>query len=942
MQPSVVVILVARNGADYLPRTLAALAAQTRQPDSAIFVDAGSNDSSVEQLIAAGSTQVVTTPGSRWFGAAIAHAVHVAAPRPTGNDWLWLLAHDNAPEPSALAALLGAVEIAPSVAVAGPKLMQWDNGDTMAAYGETITRLGASILVVENELDQAQHDLNSDFLGVSAGGMLVRREVWSTLGGFDPGLPSTDAALDFSLRVRLAGHRLIGVPSARVATAGPAELFGRRSVSAATSNRVRRAAQLHRRLVYAPALAVPIHWLSLVPLAIARSVGHLIGKRPGAIAGELGAGLAAAFDGRVRPARGNIRRTRKVGWAAIASLRMPLSDVRELRASRRAAAAPGGSGDAPTHPGFFAGGGAWIVLLAAGVALIAFNPFLGAPSISGGGLIPLSAHVGDLWAHLGYGWRDVGAGFTGAADPFAYVLAVLGSLTFWSPSFAIVIFTLAAVPLAALAAWTCAARFSQRGWAPAIAALLWSIAPPFLASLTGGHLGAAIAHVLLPWLVLATVNAAKSWSLSAVAALLFAAVAASTPILVPALLLAWLAWLFANPTRIHRLIGIPIPAAALFAPLVVQQLQRGNWLALVAEPGLAISGGTASGWQLALGSPAAGIDGWTAFTTAVGLPTAAAAIIVCVLLAPLAAVAMLALFVPGSRRAVPAMVIALLGFATAVIGAHLEVSFVGATAIAVWPAAGLTVYWLGLIGATVVALEALGKATALPAIVVAAAAVIVAVPLLAATVMGTSAVTSASGRLLPAFVTAEAAARPSLGTLEIAAQSDGAISATIHRGEGTTLDAQSTLHSTATTLSAADIRLATLAGNIASKSGFDTASELDSLQIGFILVPSAPTDVAAATRQRVAEALDGNRLLTPVGSTANGYLWHYTELKDGAAPGGPAPTATPIGLGIIVGQSIVFGITLLLAIPTATRRRVRASAAGGNEPAGTFDEEDSG
>ncbi|MEP6477809.1 MAG: glycosyltransferase family 2 protein, partial [Rhodoglobus sp.] len=802
MQPSVTAILVARNGADYLSRTLSALAAQTRPPDSVVFVDAGSTDSSAEQLVAAGPTQLVTTPGTRSFGGAIAHAVQVAAPQPSGNDWLWLLAHDNAPEPGALAALLGAVEIAPSVALAGPKLMRWDEPDTIAAYGETVTRLGASVLLVENELDQAQHDLQNDLLGVSASGMLVRREVWSVLGGFDPALPSVDAALDFSIRARLAGHRVVGVPSARVASAGPPELFGRRSVGAGTTSRLRRAAQLHRRFVYAPALALPIHWLSLLPLAIIRSIGHLIGKRPGAIPGEIGTAIAGAFDGRVRPARRNIRRTKKASWAAIAPLRMPLAEARELRASRRAVSASGGGGEGVERPGFLRSGGAWVVLLAALIGVLAFSPFLGATSLSGGGLIPLSSQFVELWSHVGYGWRDIGAGFVGAADPFAYVLAVLGSLTFWAPSFSIVLFYLVCIPLAALAAWSCAARFAQRGWGPAIAALLWALAPPFLASLTGGHLGAAIAHVLLPWLVLATVNAARSWSLSAVAALLFAAVAASAPILVPALLVAWLAWMASKPTSIHRLIGIPIPAAALFAPLVIQQLQRGNWLALVAEPGLPVAGGTSSGWQLALGSPAENVNGWVAFAAAIGLPATAAPIVVAVLLAPLGAVALLALFLPGSRRAIPAMVIALLGFATAVIGAHIEVSIVGASTVPVWPAAGLSLYWLGLLGAAVAAFDALGRAVTVPALVVGIAGALVVAPFLAAPITGTSQVTAGSGRLLPAFVTAEAAQRPSIGTLELVAQDDGGVSATVHRGAGTTLDEQSTLSATATSLSA--------------------------------------------------------------------------------------------------------------------------------------------
>ena len=113
-------MLVARNGAQYLPRTLAALAAQTRRPDSVLLVDASSADGSGALLSAAAPDGVVTTPGRRSFGAAVAYALQLAPPQAAENEWLWLLGHDNAPEPSALSALLGAVEVAPSVAIAGP------------------------------------------------------------------------------------------------------------------------------------------------------------------------------------------------------------------------------------------------------------------------------------------------------------------------------------------------------------------------------------------------------------------------------------------------------------------------------------------------------------------------------------------------------------------------------------------------------------------------------------------------------------------------------------------------------------------------------------------------------------------------------------------------------------------------------------------------------
>jgi hypothetical protein len=284
--------------------------------------------------------------------------------------------------------------------------------------------------------------------------------------------------------------------------------------------------------------------------------------------------------------------------------------------------------------------------------------------------------------------------------------------------------------------------------------------------------------------------------------------------------------------------------------------------------------------------------------------------------------------------------LALAGFATAIACAHVQLTLVGASTVGIWPGAGLSVLWLGLLGAMVAALEALRERGTFASLVVAVATVSAVVPLIVAPVMGASVVSASSGRLLPAFTTAEAASDPRLGTLELVAQPDGGIFATVHRGEGTTLDEQSTLAATSTRLSDAELRIATLAGNLASRSGFDTAAELNDLHIAFVLVPELAVGADTETRQRVTDALDGNRLLTPVGSTSHGFLWHYADLEPGTAPHGPGPAETPIGWGVLIGTGGVFFLTLLLAIPTGTRRRRVRASAGGSEPATTFDDDE--
>jgi len=939
MQQRVTAIIVARTGAASLERTLTALAKQTRQPDTVIAVDAASNDGSAELLAAYGPTQFVTMGAKATLGEAIARALHVVAEPASDNDLLWLLGYDNAPEPEALAHLLAALELAPSVAIAGPKLMRADQPDFIASFGESMTRFGASVQLVDGELDQAQHDVRNDVLGVAAAGMLVRRSVWTALGGFDPGLPSIDAGLDFSVRARLAGHRVALVPGARVASAGGPELFGRRSISDRRRSRIARAAQLHRRLVYARAWTLVPHWLSLLPLAILRAIGQLLAKRPGAVGGEFSSALAVAFGAsHVGAARRQLGRTRALGWGAIAPLRLPGHEVRERRAQARevASGSEGRAAERESRVGFISGGGLWIIIVAGILGIAAYGTLLGNVAVTGGGILPLATEPGELWRNVGYGWRDIGLGFMGASDPFAYVLAVLGSITFWEPSFSIVLVYVLALPIAAVGAWFCARRLTNRRWLPAIAALLWMLAPPLLGSLATGHLGAILAHLLLPWLVLCSINATRSWAAAAGAGLLFAAVTASAPSLAPALVIAWVAWLFAQPKSAHRLIGIPIPAAALFAPLVLQQIARGNPFGLLADPGVPSAVGAVSGWHLALAAPAPGLDGWQGVFDAMGFGAAGAPLLVAVLLAPLGVLAILALFVPGSRRAIPSMLIALLGYLSAVAAVHISVTQVGAESTPVWPAAALSLFWLGLLGAVMVALDAL-RAVAPPfAILVSLTVGALAVPLLSAAYLGITQVRSTGDRLLPAFVTVEAGTHPSIGTLLIAPHSNDGITVEVQRGAGTTLDDQSTLHATTTATTKADARLATLAGNLASRSGYDASADLRELGIGFVLLAQPKGD--DAVHERISQALDSNDLLVPVGTTDSGSLWRTTAAV-GVAAHHASNTDTPFGVGILLGQGLIFLVTLLLGIPTGRRRRRQRAGDPLAEPATTFDEE---
>lgn len=924
---SVTAILVARNGAQYLPATIDALQAQTRPPDRIIAIDAASNDASLAILQQRLPGALVATAKRGSLAQVIDLTLgRAAGPEPT--DWYWFLGHDNAAHPRALESLLAAVEVSPSVVVAGPKLVRWDAPEVVLGFGEAITGSGASIQLVNEELDQSQHDRATDVLGVAVPGMLVSAEVWDRLGGFDDGLPTVDAGLDFGVRTRLAGYRVERVPEARVAAAGPVELFGRRSLSSGARNAMRRRAQYHRRLAYAPAAAVPLFWLAMLPLSIGYALWQVLAKRPGMAPGELGAGVAAMFDGSVIGARSRIARSRSAGWSAVAPFRVTGRDARDLREREHAIEAR--TADQPVEvrerPSFFVAGGGWAVLLAAIASAAAFGRLFGAQALAGGALAPLG-ELNDVWGALGVRWRLEDGGFLGSSDPFHAVLAIIGSTTWWSPSFAVVLLVVAAMPLSALGAWFAAARIARTGWGPTVAAIGWAAAPPLLAGISGGQLGAVVAHVLLPWLVLAVLDARRSWSMAAVASLLFAAVTASAPVLVPALVLLLVLFIIVQPHRIHRLVTIVIPAAALFAPLVIQQFARGAPFALLADPGDPVVRETPRTIELLLGSPTTGYAGWSDFAGTNGvtwLDAIPGSVLLAISVAPIAVVALLALFLKGGERAIPGLVIAAVGLVTAVGAAHVAVTIVGSQTAAIWAGSGLSLYWLGLLAAMTVGLDGLGRFAAIPGLVVALGVVLAAVPFATNAANGRMDLAPSNGRVLPAIVAAAASESPGIGTLQLSAEGEDTVTAVLRRGPGPLAERVLTLETTRTGVGPQQEQIAILAGNLVSTSGMDLASSLDELGIEYLLLDTSGLD--SPSYLRAIDAISARAEFVAVGPTSLGMLWQRTPDAEPIAPeAGPGPWGTAFGAIAATVQIIVFAFALLLAIPTTRRRRVRAA-----------------
>ena len=707
-------VLASRNGASVLPRTLEALDAQTLQPAASVGVDAASTDSTAEVLTGRVGT-VVKLRSRAAYGAAIALGV-AELPEASEGDWLWLLAHDAEPAPDALSQLVATADANRRVGIVGPKVMRAGDARTINEFGETMTPFGNAVRLAAGELDQGQYDSRSDVLGVAETGLLIRRDVFEQLGGFDPALTTADAGLDLGVRARLAGHQVSLQPKASVRRNGGAELFAAKSVSDAALTTIRRRAQLHRRFVYANPLVLVLHWLLALPLAGIRSVGHLFAKRPASVVSEFSAALVAMFSfGHVVRGRRRIRRARSAQFGDIAAggkalpwseLRPLRIDWRTLRARRRLVGddVVENTSVADERIGFVASGTLWVTAFALLAGVVLQLSVITSSQITGGALLPLGSFT-EMWHGALYGDRDGLGSVVGAADPFAILAALLGSLTFWQPMIAIVITLVAAPALSTVSAWMLARRVTRVAWAPPVAAAIWAFAPTLLISVYDGRLGAVLAHVLLPVVAYGVLRAGTLWRAAALGALALAVTAAGAPSLMPALVIGIVvaALWFAIRVRfggVARVLAMLVPTLALFVPLVWSQRER--LLTLLADPGIPLGYPAPDALELATGYPDAALGTLGPLIEQVQLAgTVWPMWGTIVLVAPL----ILATFAAPFLRALPGLAsvaLALAGFATAVAATRISVAGHGAEVVALWTGPGLSLALLGLlIGACV-------------------------------------------------------------------------------------------------------------------------------------------------------------------------------------------------------------------------------------------------
>lgn len=212
-----VVIVTYRNEADIGPCLRAAGQAAPGIPMEVIVVDNASGDGTVAAARAVAGTKVIERQANGGFAAGCATGADAAT-----GQWLLFLNPDTVIAPDAVQALLDCAQEHPDTGIVGGRFVHPDGTtDPRSFWGRpspwsaACFALGLSSLLPGSRTfdPEAPQPWSADPAQerpvpvVSGAFMLVRRQLWDTLGGFDPVFFLYGEDADFCLRAAAAGCR---------------------------------------------------------------------------------------------------------------------------------------------------------------------------------------------------------------------------------------------------------------------------------------------------------------------------------------------------------------------------------------------------------------------------------------------------------------------------------------------------------------------------------------------------------------------------------------------------------------------------------------------------------------------------------------------------------------------------------------------------------------
>lgn len=493
---TVVGVVVVHEPGAWFVETLGALRAQNYPDLRWLFLISSDPDGSAAASISEILPDALVRPVDpvNGFAASANSVLDLVA----GDNGLFLICHDDiAPNPGAVSLLVAEFHRS-NAGLVGPKLVDWHDPTRLQSVGSGLDRFGEpDSPIEEGEVDQEQHDGVRDVFVLSSACLLVRADLFRSLGGFDRRASLHGDDVDLCWRAHWAGARVIVAPDAVVRHR--ADIESRRPDLDHDRERARR--RMMTVLSLTGAARVVPRALALVAITVAELViGAFTGRLAEGWRSLTALGYAVARLPVIIARRHEIRLQRSVPEVEVISLQTRGSArlASYLRSRQTATYVSQGSTVRRWRERSSGLGLTW----AAVVALVVIGSRDGI--VDGfrpvGGFLPLPSDAFGWFASMWSAWDPRGIGATSPTPTGWGFLGVLDTALLFREGLALTAFVLGVVLLGILGASRLASVFPLSR-ARIAAIVVYAGAPVVARALGSGDLDALVLYAALPWTV---------------------------------------------------------------------------------------------------------------------------------------------------------------------------------------------------------------------------------------------------------------------------------------------------------------------------------------------------------------------------------------------------------------------------------------------------------
>jgi len=215
--PRVAIVVLTWNGKALTMECLESLASLAYGNVEVIVVDNGSSDGTTDAVRKAYGDRVTIVENSSNLGFSRGNNVGVRHALEKGADFVLLLNNDTIVDPALLDRLVEAITASEDIGIVGPKIYYASPPDRIwFAGGEVFLSRGVSRHIGIRERDQGQYDAVRDVDYVTGCALMAGRRVFDAIGYLDPSFTAYYEDVDFCMRARREGFRVVYAPGGKV------------------------------------------------------------------------------------------------------------------------------------------------------------------------------------------------------------------------------------------------------------------------------------------------------------------------------------------------------------------------------------------------------------------------------------------------------------------------------------------------------------------------------------------------------------------------------------------------------------------------------------------------------------------------------------------------------------------------------------------------------